>query len=105
MAATMNVGQALPIAIQYLDQNGNVMSPPPTPDAAPTWSNSDNTIGTLVVGANGQTAVETGVAAGTTNVGVSLAVGGKSFSATLAVTVAVPAPVLTSIALVPGTPA
>lgn len=105
MATSMNVGQKLPITIQFLDQNGNPMAPTPVPDAPPTWTNSNNTVGTLVVASDALSAEEDALTAGATTVGMTLAVAGVSFTASLDVTVAAAAQVLTSVVLVPGTPA
>ena len=47
MSKTINVGQSLPMTIEYLDQNGIPMSVQPTPDSAPQWSNSNSVADTL----------------------------------------------------------
>lgn len=105
MATSFNVGQKLPLSISFLDQNGQPMANPPTPDAPPTWSNGSAATDTLTVAPDGLSASDLGVAAGTDTVAVSLAVATVAFSATLAVTVAAAPQVLTSIEIVPGTPA
>lgn len=104
MAATQNVGQSLPLSIEYLDQNGQPMRTTPTPDTAPQWANSDTATETLVASVDGKTAVATAVAAGADTVEVTLAVGGRSFTATLDVTVMPAAQTLTSIAIIAGVP-
>jgi hypothetical protein len=99
MSVTLSVGHTLQMAIAFLDQAGNPMLTTPTPDTAPTWSNTTSATETLVD--NGLTCVGTPVAAGSDTVSVNLAVGGVSFSATLRVTVQAATQVLTSIAIIP----
>jgi hypothetical protein len=99
MATTVTVGHKLELSIVYLDQNGNPMLTTPVPDAVPVWSNTNSATEMLVAAADGNTAEATTVAVGSDVISLSLVVGGKSFSATLAVTVQ-PAPqVLTSVAI------
>ena len=94
---TVSVGHTVNCSIIFLDQNGNPMQTTPTPDAAPTWSDSPAGATTFTVGPNGLTATDLAVATGTDAISLSLAVGGVSYSATLGVTVS-PAPqALTSI--------
>jgi hypothetical protein len=97
----LQVGQTVDFAIVFLDQNGNTISPPPTPDSPPSWSDTTPPTGTLTEAVGDLTASEVAVAPGTDTVSVSLTVGGVSFSASLPITVTAPAPVLTSIAIVP----
>jgi hypothetical protein len=96
-AVTVNIGHAVNMSIVFLDQNGNPMLTAPAPDAVPAWANSTPATGTLVVAADGLSAVETALAAGSDVVTLSLAVGGTAFTATLPITVAAAAQVLTSI--------
>ena len=104
MATTDTVGQTLPLSLVYLDQNGAPMATPPTPDSPPSWSDTTPATETLTVAPDGMTATALAVAAGTDTVGVTVVVGGKTFSASLAVTVT-PAPqVLTSVEIVAGAP-
>jgi hypothetical protein len=94
---TLSIGHAAALSLVYLDQNGNPMQAPQTPDAPPTWADDTPATGTLVVGPGGLTATETAVAAGNDNVSVSLAVGGVQFKASLGIVVS-PAPqILTSV--------
>lgn len=102
MALTLNVGQSVPLTLTYLDQNGQPMTV--TPDSPPSWSNGNTTVDTLVVAADGESATDTAVTAGTDSIAVSVVVGGASFSASLALTVAPPPQVLTSVEIVAGTP-
>jgi len=99
---TINVGHQDTMTIQYLDQNGNPLLTTPTPDSAPTWTNAPTPSGddTLSVAQGGNSAVLAAVAAGTDLVTLTVVVGGKTFSATDAITIT-PAPqVLTSVAIV-----
>ncbi len=96
---TVNVGHTVSFTLVYLDQNGNPMLTTPTPDAAPTWTDTTPATGTLTVAGNGLTASELAVAAGSDTVSVALAVGGTSFSASIGVTVQEAAQVLTSISI------
>lgn len=105
MAQTLNVGQTDELSIVFLDQNGQPMATSPTVDAPPGWSNTDSATDSITVSADGLTATLTALAAGTDSVNLTLAVQGKSFSASLDVTV-VPAPqVLTSVEIKAATPA
>jgi len=97
----VNIGHVVNMTIVYLDQNGNPMLVAPTPDAVPSWSNAPSPPGatSLVVAADGLTAVDSALAAGSDTVSLSLSVGGIAFSAQLGVTVAAAPQVLTSIAV------
>ncbi len=96
---TVTVGHTASLSISYFDANGNPMLTTPTPDAAPVWSNGDATIDTLTASADGLTAQDVAIAAGSDTVSVSVVVGGVTFSATLAVVVQAPPQVLTSVAI------
>lgn len=103
MAAVNTVGGApLALAIAFLDQHGNPMSTAPTPDSPPTWTNTTPADETLSVAADGLTCQATAVAAGTDEIDLTVVVGGKSFAASLAVTVAAEPQVLTSVEIVPA---
>lgn len=102
MATTLTLGQSLPLSIAFLDQNGQPMAPTPAPDSPPAWTSSGND---LTVAPDGLSAVLKPTAAGADTVTLSVTVGGKTFSATLAVTVAPIPQVLTSVEIVAGTPA
>lgn len=104
MANILAVGQTVPLSIAYLDQNGQPMQTPPTPDAPPTWQNTTPATETLTVDPGNLTASVKGAAPGTDTVSVNVTVGGKPFSAQLVDTVT-PAPqVLTSIEIIAGAP-
>jgi len=107
MAATINVGQTLPLSIAYLDQGGQPMASTPFADAPPAWSHTDATVSDLTAAADGNTASVVGLASGADTITLSVLVGGKSFNATLSLTVAAvmpPPQVLTSIEIVADTP-
>ena len=103
MAVSLNVGQSLPLSIEFLDQNGQPMATAPTTDAAPAWSNTTPAVESLVAAPGGLTAQAVALAGGTDTIHLNLSVGGVAFSATLDVTV-VASQILTSIRIVPGTP-
>ena len=96
---TINVGHTDSMSILFFDQNGNPMLTTPIPDMPPVWTNSVSPVGadTLSVPTNGLTAVVTAVAPGTDTVTVTVAVGGKSFSATQPISIQAEPQVLTSI--------
>jgi hypothetical protein len=94
---TLTVGHSVDFSIVFLDQNGNPMLTTPVPDAPPTWSDATPATGTLVPAANGLTASEKAIAAGSDTVTVALAVGGTNFTASIDVTVEAAPQVLTSI--------
>jgi hypothetical protein len=98
---SVNIGHVVNMTIVYLDQNGNPMLTPVVADAPPSWSNSPQPAGaaTLVASADGTTATDTAVAAGSDTVALALTVGGVAFSATLGVTIAAAPQVLTSVAI------
>ena len=99
MAVTLAVGHTLNMSLTFLDQNGNPMLTTPTPDAAPTWSDTTAATETLAPAASGLTCVGTPIAPGTDTVTVTLAVGGVAFTANLDVTVTAAPQVLTSVAI------
>jgi len=63
-AVTMVVGHTDNLSIVYLDQHGNPMLVTPIPDSPPTWAQTDPSVATLTVAADGMTASEKAVAAG-----------------------------------------
>jgi len=95
----VTVGHQLALSILFLDQRGNPMLTAPTPDAAPSWSNSTPATETLAAAADGLSAVATTVAPGTDTVSLSVVVGGVTFSATLGVEVDAEPQVLTSVGI------
>ena len=104
MATNVTLGKTLPLSISYLDQAGQPMLSPVTPDSAPVWTDSMPSIETLTVAPDGLTATAKSLATGADTISLSLVVGGQAFSASLGVDVVAAPQVLTSIAIVPGTP-
>lgn len=107
MALNMTVGQTDGLTIAFLDQNGQPMATTPTPDSPPVWTASTPATDTLAIAADGLSAVDTAVGAGTDTVTLAVVVGGVTFNAQLDVNVTAPAPpaqVLTNVAIVAGTP-
>lgn len=103
LSATNNVGgKPLSLAIAFRDQHGNSMPTAPTPDSPPTWTNTTPADETLTVSTDGLSCQATAVAAGTDEIDLTVIVGGKTFSASLAVTVTPEVPVLTSVEIVPA---
>jgi len=100
MAAPFNavVGQVINLSIVAKDQSGNII-PLPAVDSPPTWT-SNHAVDAITAAADGLTATDNCVAAGTDTVGLNVVVGGKSFAASMPLTVAVPPPVLTSVDIV-----
>ncbi len=107
MATSINVGQTLPMTIEFLDSNGAVIPPANLPalDAAPVWANSNVADAVLTVAAGSMTAELLGTVEGTATVTLTLSVGGVMFTATLDVTVSATGVVtVAAIRIVPGTP-
>jgi hypothetical protein len=94
---TVAIGHVVNLAIIYLDQQGNPMLVTPTPDSPPVWTDSPVPAGCCTFVSTGSTAVDTAVAAGADTVGVTVIVGGVTFTASLGVVVSAAAQVLTSI--------
>jgi len=88
MATTLTLGvNTATLTLGFYDQNGAPMSPTPTPDSAPAWTNSTPATETIAVSTDGLTCTVTPVAAGDDTVSVTVVVAGKSYSATLGVSV------------------
>lgn len=96
---TVSVGHSVSMAIAYLDQFGNPMLTPVTPDSAPTWSDTTPATGTLTVAPGGLSADEMSIAVGSDLVNLSLTVGGVSFAASQGITVTAVPQTLTSVAI------
>jgi hypothetical protein len=99
--ATVNVGHEVICTIMYLDQNGNPILTTITPDKAPVWTDTPSASGvdTNTVSADGSTDVVNALAAGSDTVGLSVVVGGKTFTDSALLTIT-PAPqVLTSVSI------
>lgn len=99
LMGTVTVGHQVNFTITYLDQNGNPMLTPVTPDAAPSWSDVGANAAGFTQAADGSSAQLVASVAGQDTVSVSVTVGGKKFSASDLITDQ-PAPqVLTSVAI------
>lgn len=99
MAVEATVGHTITSTILYLDANGNPMLTKPVPDAPPTWTQSTPATDTLSVSADGSTATDVGVAAGSDTLSLALMVGGVQFAATQQITIDAAPQVLTSVAI------
>ena len=99
----VTVGHTVTNTIVYLDQNGNPMVTTPTPDSPPVWTDSGSTatppIDSLSVSTDGSTATVTAQAAGTDELGVTVVVGGKTFTASVEIDISAAPQVLTSVAI------
>jgi hypothetical protein len=95
--ATVNVGHQVVATYQVLDQNGQPLLTQPTLDAPAAWTDTPSVTGvdTNVVSADGTQDVVTAKAAGTDTIGVSVTVGGKTFTDSTLLTVT-PAPQVAS---------
>ena len=101
VSTSITLGQSLPLSIAELDQFGNPMASFANPDSPPVWAGTPN----VVAAADGLTAVYKASAVGTETVGLTVTVAGQVFSASLDVVTNAAAQVLTSVQIVPGTPA
>jgi len=99
-AVTMVVGHTDNMSIVYLDQHGNPMLVTPVPDSPPTWAQTDPSVATLTVAADGMTASEMAVAAGSDVVSLTVVVGGNTYSASVPITISPEPQVLTSVDIV-----
>lgn len=70
----LTVGHTAALSIVWLDQDGNPMLTTPTPDTAPSWSQTAPDAATLTPSSDGMTATEAAKAAGTDVVTVDLSV-------------------------------
>jgi hypothetical protein len=72
------------LSIVYRDQNKNPMLTKPTPDAAPTWSNTNPTVDALTP--SGESCDVNRSVSGSDTVNLSVVVGGKKFAASMPIT-------------------
>ena len=103
MTESLIVGQTMAMVIQGVDQYGNPFALP-APDSAPSWSlgpQATPVVDSLVVAGDGLSAVDTALAPGADVVNVTAIYSGRSFSGSLALSVAQAPPVLSGIAIVP----
>lgn len=103
MSTTLFVGQGLPLSIAFLDQAAKLM--PGTPDQTPTWATSAPGPDVLTVAGDGLAATFKAVDLGDDILTLTVVAGGKTFSASLDITVVAAPQVLTSVEIVAGTPA
>lgn len=96
---TTTLGHSIVCTIVVLDQNGNPMLVQPAPDAVPVWTNTTPATETLLTSPDGLTTVANGVAVGTDSIGVSVVIGGATFTASLEVEVDAAPQVVTSVAI------
>lgn len=99
---TLSVGHTLTDSILFLDAVGNPMLTTVTPDSPPTWTQSTPATETLTASADGLTFSGPAIAVGTDSVGLTVVVGGVTFSASQSVTVTAAPQVLTSVAISPA---
>jgi hypothetical protein len=106
MADTLHLAQIGNLSIVADDSKLNVVSFTPDPVVAPatnpTWTNSNPAAATLVASVDGLTAVLTPVAIGVTTVGVSVVIGGVTFSASDDISIVGGAVASVSIVLTPA---
>ena len=99
MAVTLSIGHTLAMSLSFVDQHGNPMLTPVTPDSPPVWSDTTPATETLAVAADSMSATGTPLAAGGDTVNVSVVVGGQTFTASLDVTVTPEAQVVSGVAI------
>ena len=87
MSTSVTVGHVIDFSILYVDTAGNPMLTPVTPDSPPVWTNVPSAADTFAASADGTTAVLTAVAAGSDTVGLTVIVGGVTYTASDLVTV------------------
>jgi hypothetical protein len=81
------VGQTITITATFVDNTpqANPMVPQPTPDSTPTWAQAAPSVESLVVAANGMSAVATVLTPGADTITFTAIVGGVTYTATLSV--------------------
>ena len=100
MSDIVTVGHLIDFSIQYVDTAGNPMLTPVTPDSPPVWTNVPSAADTFVASADGLTAVLTATAAGTDTVGLTVIVGGTTYTASDLITINAPPQTLGGVAIV-----
>jgi hypothetical protein len=95
--ATVNVGHQATCTYVLLDQNNNPMLNPVALDKPAAWTDSPSGTGvdSNVVSADGTVDVVNALAAGSDTIGVSVTVGGKTFTDSVLLTIS-PAPQVAS---------
>lgn len=95
--ATVNAGHQVTATYKILDQNGQPMLTQPALDSPAVWTDTPSPSGatTNVVSADGTTDVVTAVAVGSDTVGLTVVIGGKTFTDSALITIT-PAPQVAS---------
>lgn len=101
MGIKVSLGHNVSGVIAFLDQHGNPMLTPVTPDSPPTWSNLDAGVEAVTASADGLSMSAVPAKVGVDTISVAVVVGGVSFNATLDVEVVPEVQVLTSVAITP----
>lgn len=102
MASQLHIDQLGNLSITFADSTNNPIVPAPTPDAPPTWTVDDLTVATIVVAADGMSAVMTPIkVSGVSTVTLALVVGGTKWGAVMAVTIVAGAIASVAIVLTP----
>ena len=92
MAFDLPLDHTAHLSLTVVDSKGNPISPQPAFDAPPSWTDTTPATETLAASADGLTVTLTPLVVGADTVSVSCAVGGKSFTASLDVSVSAAAP-------------
>lgn len=99
----VTVGHKVTNVVQYFDANGNPMLVTPTPDTPNVWTDSGSTatppIDTSTISTDGNTQTVVPSAAGVDQVGVTVVVAGKTFTASVEIDISAAPQVLTSIGI------
>lgn len=85
----LTVGHVDTLTYVIVDANGNPMIPQPALDSPAVWTDAPSAAGveTFAAAADGTSAVVTATAAGSDTVGLTVIVGGKTFTASDLITV------------------
>ena len=102
MSTSVTVGHQIDYALQYVDDSGNPMLQPVTPDSPPTWANAADPANcdTFNPAADGSSAVVIAQGAGSDTISVQVTVSGVNYSASDQVTIASAPQVLGGVQLV-----
>ena len=100
MSDTVTVGHSIDFSIEYVDTNDNPMLTPVTPDSPPTWTDVAGSPDTFTVSADGTTAVLQATGAGSDTVGLSVTVGGVTYTASDLIAINAPPQILGGVQIV-----
>ena len=84
---TETLGHSIHFVITVLDQSGNPMLTQPAFDSPPVWAQTTAATESLIVAADGASADAASLAVGTDSISATAIVGGKTFTASVAVEV------------------